>query len=151
MRRGIFAGLAALAVAGVIAAPVFTKSSTAAPAPKSIKFSTSIPEALKLAAKSKKPVFIDFGAEWCGPCKKMLNETYKDPTIVSRAEGFISVYIDIDKQPKVAEKYKVEAVPTVVFLDSTGKVVNQSIGFLNVQKFGKLMDESKAKATTKTK
>ncbi len=146
MRRGILVGLAALAVASVVVAPTFTAPVVAAPVAGTIKFGTSIDAALKLAAKSKKPVFIDFGAEWCGPCKKMLNETYKDPSIVSRAKGFISVYVDIDKQPKVKEKYKVDAVPTVVFLNPKGAIITQSLGYIKAVKFAKIMDEAKAKA-----
>ncbi|GAB2270206.1 hypothetical protein Dimus_005113 [Dionaea muscipula] len=69
-----------------------------------------------LLANSDKPVLVDFYATWCGPCQFMvpvLNEvsaTLKDKIQV--------VKIDTEKYTNLADKYKIEALPTfIIFKD----------------------------------
>ena len=70
-------------------------------------------------------VVVDFFATWCGPCKMLapvLEELSNEETEVT----FLKV--DIDEEELLAEKYNIQAVPTVlVFKD--GRVVNKQLGF----------------------
>ena len=136
----------AMAIGGIISlnAPPSKAVVTGAAA---IKWSSDLTKALSAAKKSKKLILLDFGADWCGPCKKMLATTYKDAAVVQKSKDFIPVLIDIDKQPKVAEKYKIEAVPTIIFLDSKGTIVARKLGYTSVPEFLKFMAEAKSKAT----
>src|SRR5579871_4784311 len=123
------AGVAALALMSTGVKTLHAEES-AAKAHGPIAWKESLAEAQKIAAKEKKVIFIDFWAEWCGPCKQMLATTYKDKQVVSRSKQFVPVLINIDNHQDLAKKYSIEAIPTVIFMDAKGKVLTRSLGAL---------------------
>ncbi len=65
--------------------------------------------------KSKVPVLIEFGADWCGPCKVVAPELQ---TLANELEGKAKVVtVDIDRSPVLARELGVQAVPTFVVFD----------------------------------
>ena len=76
----------------------------------------------------KRPLLVDFTAEWCAACKELAKHTFSDPRVMEKAiaANFIAVKVDAtnDDDPQVDAvkgKYKVVGLPTVVIYDSTGK------------------------------
>ncbi len=76
-------------------------------------------------ASSKKPVLVDFFADWCPPCSTLTPILEK----ISEDLGgrFILVKINVDDIPLTAQKFKVEKIPTVV-LFKNGKPVSGFVG-----------------------
>ncbi|MBN9056768.1 MAG: thioredoxin [Hyphomicrobium sp.] len=80
--------------------------------------------------KSAEPVVVDFFAEWCGPCKAMAPAL--DQVAQEMAGKVKVVKVDVDRNPQITQRYRIQAMPTLlVFKD--GKVAAQQVGAL-VQK-----------------
>src|SRR5262249_48378194 len=96
-------------------------------------------EASSAAIKVNKPMFLDFWADWCGPCKQMEKDLYSNAAFAKAADGFVLVRINFDKKTALARKYNVEDLPTVVFTDSYGSEFIRHRGFLDAKPFIELM------------
>ncbi|XP_008781441.2 thioredoxin Y, chloroplastic-like [Phoenix dactylifera] len=70
----------------------------------------------ELLEKSDKPVLVDFYATWCGPCQFMVPVLDE---VSEKLKGKIQVVkIDTEKYKRIANHYKIEALPTfIIFRD----------------------------------
>lgn len=79
----------------------------------------------ELVLKSDKPVMVDFGATWCGPCKALapvveqIAEEYAGKAVIAKA--------DVDECPEASAQFRIRNVPTVLFFKN-GQVVDKSVG-----------------------
>jgi thioredoxin 1 len=79
---------------------------------------------------SSEPVFVDFFAEWCGPCKAMAPALEQ---VASDMQGKLKVVkLDVDQNPTVTQQYRIQAMPTLMIFKN-GQVAAQRVGAL-VQK-----------------
>jgi thioredoxin 1 len=86
-----------------------------------------------------RPMVAEFGATWCGPCKRFA-PTYEkiSHTYADRADF---ATFDIDQRPDIASHYKVAYVPTVLILDVNGKVKWRHSGILTEQELSKSIEK----------
>jgi thioredoxin len=64
-------------------------------------------------------VLVDFHATWCGPCKLLTPIVEK---LADEFEGSLKVgSVDIDVAPKLAQKYGITSVPTVMVFEGGEK------------------------------
>lgn len=74
--------------------------------------------------QSDKPVLVDFYADWCGPCKMMA------PVIEEIAEEADDIKVgklNIDNEMKIAQKYGVMSIPTLIVFKN-GEEVKRDLG-----------------------
>ena len=73
---------------------------------------------------SSKPVLLDFYADWCGPCRMV------SPIVDEIAEEnpqYLVGKINVDKEPELAEEFRVFSIPTLAVMRD-GKILCQSSG-----------------------
>lgn len=65
--------------------------------------------------KANGPVFVDFFATWCGPCKRMAPVVAE---LAGQYNGKVKFYkLDVDKSPSTAQKYQVGSIPTFIIFN----------------------------------
>ncbi len=76
--------------------------------------------------KADRPVLVDFGAVWCGPCKMLDPEVHK---LAEQWAGKLKVVkLDVDDSPDIAGDYQVMGLPTLI-LFKNGKPVERVSGY----------------------
>lgn len=99
----------------------------------SVHWHASVEQANEDAIETSRPIWIEFYAEWCAPCKQMEKEVYSSPEFEQASARFLLVRIDVDKENAAARKYNVITLPTIVFADSYGNELFRHAGYLGAQ------------------
>lgn len=102
-------------------------------------------EILAKAQKENKPIFLDAYASWCGPCKWMAANIFTQNGVADHFNAkFINAKIDMEKGEgvKLAQKYQVQAYPTLLILNSNGEMLHRVCGALQAEPFIAWANES---------
>ncbi len=101
------------------------------------------------ARKLKKPVVIDFYADWCASCKELDQYTYASIDVKKALSRFVLIKVDVTHESKalneLQKRFGVVGLPTVLFIDSQGAVQSSPIifGFIKAKAFLKHLESIK--------
>ena len=114
------------------------------------------PAALAMARTGKVPLFIDAWAPWCHTCVFMREHVFNRPELLKHGQRYVFLSIDTEKAKNAPflEKYPIDTWPSLFIVDPPKEtVVLKWLGSLNVEQFGKLLDdgEKAVKAAAQTK
>lgn len=79
---------------------------------------------------------IQFGAVWCGACQqqKPLIEQY------CKENNIELIYVDVDKNPEIAEPYMIMALPTII-IEKDNEQSIKFVGFTPIREIQKVMED----------
>jgi len=104
---------------------------------------------LEQSIQWKKPVIIDFYADWCIPCKELESITFTDERVINLAKNFTLIKVDITIgddpiKKELKKKYDIKGVPTIIFISPEGKEIKELrlFGFEDPKKFVQRMKKA---------
>jgi thioredoxin 1 len=109
------------------------------PPPPALEASTA--GAFQTALKSGRPTVVDFGSQNCPACIRLrpvmaeLRDAHKERINV--------LYLEVSENRDLALSYKVRLVPTLIFFDAQGRVVQQKIGFMTRGEIERVLNDLK--------
>ena len=87
-----------------------------------------------------KLVLVDFWAEWCGPCKMMA------PVLEKMQELYVNnikiVKVNVDMNSKMAEKFNIRGIPSVLFFMNGKQLETSIVGFKNEDQVRAIIDKT---------
>ncbi len=111
VRRAL--GIAAAAIAVWLASPAPQES---------VAWRPYSDAAVQAALAERKPVLIDFTADWCAACKELEHKTFSDPRVGRAAERFVALRADMTnfggpEAKRWQERFGIKGLPTIVRLE----------------------------------
>ena len=92
------------------------------------------------------PVFVDFWAEWCGPCR-MVGPVVEE--LANDYDGKVKfVKVNVDEANELASKYNVFSIPTLILLNK-GEIVSQQVGAASKESYQSMIDRAQPSESIK--
>lgn len=88
---------------------------------------------------SDKPVFVDFWAEWCGPCRMV------SPVVEELAGDYNDkvkfVKVNVDEANELASRYNVFSIPTLAIFNK-GQLISQQVGAASKESYKNMIERA---------
>ncbi|MDC0182875.1 protein-disulfide reductase DsbD [Nitrosomonadales bacterium] len=94
---------------------------------------------------SKKPIMLDFYADWCIACLEYEKFTFSDPDIIKLMESFELIQVDVTQNTNehqiLLKEFDLFGPPGIIFFNSKGNEIKplRTIGFKNAKDFSKIL------------
>jgi thioredoxin 2 len=96
----------------------------------------------EIAEQTTVPVLVDLWATWCGPCRMV--SPALEQLAIEKAGQLKLVKVDIDRAPTLAQRFSIQAVPTLLVLNR-GEVIARRPGAAPLDVLRKWLDDAIAR------
>jgi thioredoxin-related protein len=103
---------------------------------------TDVDLAMNAAQSENKSVAIFFERTSCAYCDMLKSNVLSNSDVQKQLnENYVFLLVDINENPKFADKYRVYGTPIVKFIEPSGKVINEIQGYVEADEFLKVLKE----------
>jgi len=104
------------------------------PVPREIAWEHNVETALRSATNGNRVVVVDVYTDWCGWCKRMDSDIYRDPQVA--ALGSEAVFLKLNAEDhsegqRFAGDHGVRGYPTTIIMDASGRALQQRAGYVS--------------------
>ncbi|MEY3602677.1 MAG: hypothetical protein RL169_1921 [Armatimonadota bacterium] len=104
--------------------------------PEKVKWYTSWKDAVADSKRTRRPILIDFYADWCTYCKKMDRETIPNPSVQATLSKVVCVRLNTEREGRaLASKTGVGTLPTFLLTNANGEPEGRIEGFTDAAQF----------------
>ncbi|WP_276252563.1 DUF255 domain-containing protein [Halomontanus rarus] len=105
--------------------------------------------AFEEARAADAPILLSLTATWCDHCHEMDEETYAVPAIAANInDDFVPIRVDVDRHPRVRDRYNMGGFPSTVFLAPDGALLTGA-GYLGPDGMRQVLDSVRQLWSTK--
>jgi len=102
--------------------------------PREIAWEHDVETALRSATNGNRVVVVDVYTDWCGWCKRMDSDIYRDPQVA--ALGSEAVFLKLNAEDhsegqRFAGDHGVRGYPTTIIMDASGRALQQRAGYVS--------------------
>lgn len=108
-----------------------------------VRFDTSFVQSQETHKNNHKLFFIDFMAEWCGPCKQMDKNVFRKQEVFTLLnEKFNPVRLNIDSPEggSLFRKFSFEVIPSILIIDANNNVKMRIEGYHSSKELIELLE-----------
>lgn len=101
----------------------------------------SVEELEKIVKSAKRPIMLDFYADWCVSCKELEHTTFKDQRVIDALKGFVVLKVDTtsnsENDKALLKKFNLFGPPGIIFWDKNGSEIKEAklVGYKNGDEF----------------
>jgi len=111
----------------------------------SLEWAKDINMALSQAKKEHKIIMVMVEGEHCRWCKKMKHRTLSDDTVEKRLKNFVVLKVMREDGTSMAVLPPIQGVPTIFFMKEDKAVIEEIVGYFNVEDFLSYIDDVEKK------